>query len=205
MVGDSVRFTGDTGDYEAGWGNLWHPRMTKAVGHIGTIRAVHEFDLGLSVYCKEVGEAFSYPYFVLEPVKEASVAVAVTLEEATKHDSGKPHYSLIPPEALDGLARLYTMGAQKYDARNWEKGMAYSRLYDAMQRHAQKWFSREDHDQEDGQHHLLSAIWCAMALYTYQARPGIGTDDRPEGVNLAAADILWRTTMRAMSSEGARQ
>lgn len=112
------------------------------------------------------------------------------VEGGIKYDTGKPRYTLIPPEALDGLARLYTKGAAKYDARNWEKGMAFSRISDALQRHHQKWLSREDHDREDGQHHLLSVIWCAMALYTYQVR-GIGTDDRPEGVNMAAGVGAW--------------
>ncbi len=97
---------------------------------------------------------------------------------AIKHDSGKARHSLIPFEVLDGLARLYTKGAEKYEARNWEKGMEWSRLYDALQRHVLAWFDGQDHCPEDGQHHLLSVLWCAAALYTYQAR-AVGTDDRP--------------------------
>lgn len=113
--------------------------------------------------------------------------------EGIKHDAGKPRYDLIPPEALDGLARLYAMGAQKYDARNWEKGMDWSRLFAALQRHSWKWFRGETFDAEDGQHHLLSVIWCAMALYTYQARYA-GTDDRPlQAITSdAALQTLWR-------------
>ena len=113
-----------------------------------------------------------------------------TTNEALKFDFGKPRYSLIPPEALDGLARLFTKGADKYGARNWEKGLDWSRVYDAMQRHASSWFAGQDYDAEDGQHHLLSVIWCAMVLYSYQARQ-CGTDDRPVDCAMHG-DAFWR-------------
>ncbi len=102
--------------------------------------------------------------------------------EGIKHDAGKPRYDLIPPEALDGLARLYAMGAEKYEDRNWEKGMKWSRIFSAMMRHAWAWFRGETYDKQDKQHHLLSVIWCAMALYAYEHR-GTGTDDRPKIVD----------------------
>ena len=113
-----------------------------------------------------------------------------TKPEGLKFDYGKPKYSLIPHEALDGLARLFTRGGLKYGDRNWELGMNWSRVYDALQRHAGKWFAGEDYDPEDSQHHLLSVIWCAMVLYTYQARKA-GTDDRPQGV-VIPGDTFWQ-------------
>jgi hypothetical protein len=97
--------------------------------------------------------------------------------EAVKYDAGKPRYDLIPPEALDGLARLLTQGVESYGKDNWQKGLAWSRLYAALQRHAWKWFRGEDYDADDGQHHLLSVISSAMFLYASQARE-IGCDDR---------------------------
>ena len=96
---------------------------------------------------------------------------------AVKHDNGKARYDLIPPEALKGLAELYTLGANKYGDRNWEKGLAYSRVIAALQRHFEAWKGKEDYCPQDGQHHLLSVMWCAFALYTYQARR-LGIDDR---------------------------
>jgi hypothetical protein len=68
--------------------------------------------------------------------------------------------------------------------------MDWSRLYDALQRHVQAWFAGQDYCPEDHQHHLLSVIWCAMALYTYQLRC-IGRDDRPRGSGLPR-DTFWR-------------
>lgn len=97
---------------------------------------------------------------------------------ARKDDGGKLKYSLLPHEALAELVRVYTIGAKKYDDRNWEKGLAFSRVFDAMQRHAWAWQSGETHDPEDGQHHLASVAWCALALMTYEFR-GTGEDDRP--------------------------
>ena len=111
-----------------------------------------------------------------------------------KYDEDKPRYDLIPPEALDGLARLFGMGAKKYSDRNWELGMGWSRIFAAMMRHAWKWFRGEAYDEQDGQHHLLSVIFCAMALYTYSVR-NKGTDDRPK-VPVAPQDYerIWRKT-----------
>lgn len=110
---------------------------------------------------------------------------------AIKHDEGKPRYDLIPLEALDGLARLYALGARKYADRNWEKGMQWSRIFAALMRHAWKWFRGERFDTEDGQHHMLSVIWCAMALYTYDVR-NAGEDDRPGGIDPMTYDAVWR-------------
>ena len=36
---------------------------------------------------------------------------------------GKGRYDLIPPISLKRLADVYERGADKYGARNWEKGM----------------------------------------------------------------------------------
>lgn len=97
--------------------------------------------------------------------------------EGRKDDAGKARHDLLPPEALDAVARVMAMGAAKYGERNWEAGMCWGRVYAAMQRHSNAWLGGEEHDPVDGQHHLDSVIWCAMVLRTYVAR-GIGTDDR---------------------------
>lgn len=97
--------------------------------------------------------------------------------EAVKFDEGKPRYDLIPPEAIEGLAAIYGMGAKKYEARNWEKGMSWGRVFAAMMRHAWAWWRGEEHDPKDGQHHLLSVMWCASVLFSWSVRAD-GTDDR---------------------------
>lgn len=94
-----------------------------------------------------------------------------------KHDIGKPRYELIAPEFLHGLAEILTFGAEKYDDRNWEKGMAWGRPFGALQRHLWAWWNGEEIDAETGKSHLHHAACCLMFLSAYEAR-GIGVDDR---------------------------
>ena len=105
----------------------------------------------------------------------------MTDNSARKDDKDKPRYSLIPPDALQDVAQLYTDGAAKYGDRNWEKGMDWCRVYDALQRHAQKWLSGQDLDDDDPvgsrQPHMASVAWCALTLLVYHKR-GVGVDDR---------------------------
>ncbi len=97
--------------------------------------------------------------------------------EGAKKDEGKVRWYLIPWEPLKALAALYTMGARKYEPENWRKGIAYSRIFSAMMRHAWAWYGGETHDPEDGQHHLTSVAWCAFTLMWYELyRPKF--DDR---------------------------
>lgn len=83
---------------------------------------------------------------------------------ATKYDQGKPQIGLISSIFLLGLARVLTFGAKKYSPNNWRKGMAYSRLFDALQRHLWAWWSGEDIDSETGESHLDNAACCLMFL-----------------------------------------
>lgn len=96
---------------------------------------------------------------------------------ARKDDSGKLRFDLIPENSIKELAKVFTIGAKKYDDRNWEMGMKWGRVYAAMQRHAWAWWGGEKCDQEDGQHHLGSVMWCAAVLMEYERR-GWGEDDR---------------------------
>lgn len=95
-----------------------------------------------------------------------------------KYDAGKPRYDLLPVWPMKQVALLYGMGAAKYSDRQWELGMRYGKVYAAMQRHATAWWDGETHDPEDGQHHLASVVWCALALMEYEHRK-TGEDDRP--------------------------
>jgi hypothetical protein len=100
------------------------------------------------------------------------------LKEGVKNDTGKLRYDLIPPEGLDALAEVYTIGARKYADRNWEIGLSWGRVYGAMLRHAIRWLAGESYDPVDGQHHLASVAWCALALITYESRGMSQFDDR---------------------------
>ena len=99
---------------------------------------------------------------------------------ATKDDGGKIRFDLIPPEIEEELARVVTYGANKYGARNCEKGFGYGRLYAAARRHLNAFWSGEDRDKESGLPHLSHALWNIGMLIVQQQRR-IGEDDRSQG------------------------
>ncbi len=94
-----------------------------------------------------------------------------------RYDDNKPRYDLIPPEAMDELALLYTIGAKKYAERNWERGMNWGKVFGSLMRHAWKWMRGQEYDEETGVHHMIHVAWNAIALYIYYVRK-IGLDDR---------------------------
>lgn len=96
---------------------------------------------------------------------------------AKKFDSGKIRMELIPTDFLEDLGEVLTFGAEKYGVRNWELGMDYSRVYGALLRHLNAWWSGKDQDEESGMSHLSHAAACITFLMTYESR-GVGNDDR---------------------------
>ncbi len=95
-----------------------------------------------------------------------------------KKDHGKLRMELIPPEAILALAFRLTKGAEKYAARNWEKGMDWSRCFGAMLRHAFDWWMRKPIDPDLGDSHLNGVLINVAFLIAYEARK-VGNDDRP--------------------------
>ena len=85
-----------------------------------------------------------------------------------KYDSDKLRFDLIPVDALEEVAKVYTLGAKKYGDRNWEKGLSYSRMFGALLRHAYAWWKGEKNDKENKLHHLSSVIFCALGLLHYE-------------------------------------
>lgn len=73
-------------------------------------------------------------------------------------------YGLLPVGPLRDVARLYGRGAQKYEDRNWERGYEWSKSYDALQRHANAFWSGEDIDPEMELPHLAAVVFHALAL-----------------------------------------
>lgn len=96
-----------------------------------------------------------------------------------KKDGGKTPYHLLPPELLEATAKVLEFGAAKYEARGWEKGMAWSRVFGALMRHMWYWWKGDDKDPETGYSHLWHAACCIAFLIAYEQR-GIGEDDRPK-------------------------
>ena len=95
-----------------------------------------------------------------------------------KFDQGKLGFNLLPWDAVIEIVRVLDYGATKYDARNWEKGMDWSRPESAAYRHLTAWSMGESLDPDTGLSHLAHAACNLLFLLAYAQR-GIGHDDRP--------------------------
>lgn len=120
-----------------------------------------------------------------------------------KFDHGKPRLSLIDPKWLLELleaqtkepelrtdllpismivavARILTIGANKYAERNWEAGMTWSRAYDASGRHILQWGAADTTDKDTRLNHLWHAA-CNLAFLIEWETTHPDLDDRPYG------------------------
>lgn len=112
---------------------------------------------------------------------DTTIPLGLVVDERTgarKADAEKVRVDLLPVDALLAAAEVFTYGAAKYEARNWEKGFDWSRIYGATLRHLWAWFRGEDIDKESGYHHLAHAACCVLMLLAMATRP-VGRDDRP--------------------------
>jgi len=92
---------------------------------------------------------------------DAPISEIVSEDTGRKDDSGKPDYSLIPPFAIDALARVLTFGAKKYSRDNWRKVPdAKNRYIAAALRHVFAYARGEKLDDESSEHHLAHAMCC---------------------------------------------
>lgn len=88
--------------------------------------------------------------------------------EAEKFDNDKLRYDLIPADALEELAKVYTYGARKYGDKNWRFGMKWNRIFGAIQRHLWSFWKGANEDDESKIHHLAHAAWGCFTLLNYE-------------------------------------
>lgn len=100
-------------------------------------------------------------------------------EDGCKADGGKLRVDLIPVSAIRSIATVLTYGADKYGDRNWEKGLSWSRVYAAAQRHLLAWFAGDDVDNESKLSHLDHAL-TNIAFLTHYSLYNKAYDDRPQ-------------------------
>lgn len=105
--------------------------------------------------------------------------------QAARFNEGKVRMDLIPPVALEEIAKVYTYGTKKYSDDNWWKAFKWRKdTFGCIQRHLNKWLRGEQNDDESGLLHLAHAAWNCIALMEFE-RNGIGHDDRiPYGLDL---------------------
>jgi len=100
--------------------------------------------------------------------------------EGKKFDEGKTRISLLSSDAILEIAKVATMGASKYDDHNWRKGMKWSRLMDAAERHLLSYNKGDRIDKESKLSHLAHVAWNIMALLEYEINK-VGEDDLWKG------------------------
>lgn len=94
-----------------------------------------------------------------------------------KNDSNKPDLSLIPTDALWGMAAALTYGAKKYERHNFRQGIVFSRLVAAAMRHLTAWNEGENTDSETGLSHLDHAM-ASLAMLKFMEKQRPECDDR---------------------------
>lgn len=67
-----------------------------------------------------------------------------------RYNQGKNRVDLLPPFALNEVAKVFTEGAKKYAENNWKLGMKWTSVLASLKRHLLEWESGKDIDPEDG-------------------------------------------------------
>lgn len=95
-----------------------------------------------------------------------------------RYNQGKLRYDLVHPFAHEQMVRVLTKGAEKYSERNWEGGMAWSKILASTERHLAAIKAGEDYDPETGELHAAHLACNAHFLTAYYKIFPQG-DDRP--------------------------
>ena len=93
----------------------------------------------------------------------------------SKADAGKTLAGVLLDfgHALEGVAKVGTMGAAKYSRGGWQQvPNGQQRYLDAAMRHLLKHGQGETHDAESGLTHLSHAAWNLLAVAELDARGG---------------------------------
>ena len=86
-----------------------------------------------------------------------------------KDDQEKNRLDLIEPEFIEGVGKVLTFGADKYEPNNWQKVEdAENRYYAAAMRHLMAWRKGEKTDPESGISHLYHVACNIMFLQYFE-------------------------------------
>lgn len=93
------------------------------------------------------------------PLKDSGSRQAFETGAVRDAGDGKGMPELLPAEALLELSKHFEKGAKKYAARNWEKGIPYSKFIGPMLRHTFKHLAGYTDEP-----HLTAAVWNGICL-----------------------------------------
>jgi hypothetical protein len=111
------------------------------------------------------------------PVANNTPTIIEKPKEGTKLDAGKPRMDLLPYDALVEIAKVLGFGANKYTPGNWAKGLDFSRLLAACERHLGEYKEGRDVDFESGINHIAHAA-CNLLFVLWMQKHHPERDDR---------------------------
>lgn len=95
-----------------------------------------------------------------------------------RYNEGKLRYDLMHPVATKGMVKVLTNGAQKYAARNWERGMSWTSVLASLKRHLELFEAGQDYDSQSGLLHIDHVQCNAHFLSAYYKIYPQGDDRR---------------------------
>ena len=102
-------------------------------------------------------------------INVASLTKTSQFTSGQKDDKEKNRLDLIEPEFIEGVGRVLTFGANKYEPNNWQKVEdAEDRYYAAALRHLMAWRKGEKTDPESGISHLYHVACNIMFLQHFE-------------------------------------
>jgi len=101
-------------------------------------------------------------------------------DKGLRFNQGKTRHDLVPAFAQEQYAKVLTIGAEKYSPRNWQNGMAWSKVIASLERHLQAIKRGEDFDPETNEYHSAH-IMCNAAFLTEYYKIYPQGDDRDHG------------------------
>ena len=127
---------------------------------VGYTDSTHSFDVAVGMPTKEQRKQL-----------DEAVAKSKIKTEAVKFDAGKVDWTLVPFEALEGMAQVLEFGAKKYDRWNWTTGggFLWTRVLASCLRHLFAFMRGEDNDPESGLSHISHAQ-CNLLFLAYYIR-----------------------------------
>lgn len=179
--------------YDTKWGkNLPERRVALSETEVAAFQDIEQV-LETKLNDEEHPSMPEVPVFSSNPTKASEAVAGVG---GYKLDTGKARWELAPFDAFEAMVKVQTWAVDKtirgeraYPERNWERGMAWSRVFGAMIRHAWKWWMGRlgipgcsTIDEESGFSHAWHFFTCAGFLVAYELRDMKEFDDRPTNV-----------------------
>lgn len=95
-----------------------------------------------------------------------------------KRDENKPPIHLIPPEAIEGMAKVFAFGANKFDVDDWQNNGTVRERTGSIMRHTLAIAKGEFIDPESGLPHAYH-VMAQAAMVDWQVQKKDGSAPKP--------------------------